>query len=695
MEYHTVVWRIFGSGHSPFTQPSAYELVKPVVNKRLPADKRRRAIVEISRWFAADREMLVPESEEIVATAILAGVGNIICQEDAGDDAHVAAWAVGSIDADRAARIMGASWTTEQIDSFVNVALEELKRLIEQEELFDPDHSARYAGTNGQTRITVDAAKLEGSLETFQYLDNRGLRLLDCIRDEATSLIRLVLAVRPDEFRAMIEQLGHPVLQACAAHHAVYDGRKTHYDRPLSWITRESCAAAIALAIVHSLKAVDRLDDAKAADVETQASDLVEGLVERLGSLDLVDCFRWIGELLSTAASYLSHGTNGDGIPHRVNQIENACIDLVAQRAGEAESDEVVNAFSAGLRTNRQRTWTRHLADLAWSLRDTMPAQSDDIARAALREYEGHVADHMSGRGSIHLHWNSWEHREWMLGIGGALALSNKEMELPEWVTGKCNRLPLSVWDVEEDYQAFSDAGNVARYWFLIAFLAIRVREELGCTVDPPEVIELVDLLWTHEAFMNRHIHHRMPEDELVAEHAARYAVEFGKPSDEWLIASIRHPGVTPRALWALIDQRNRRNDPVSATDRQHDGIIAADIRDIAGERFGDGRDYCIWELVFWGQLWLLFGAIDEAARTADALMAVPEAALGDGEKLMVLKLLALVASERSLTNEVEQYMQRLYRYLWPGAYTPRDERDDRSLIDEQLSSSFRRRRKV
>lgn len=698
MEYRTVVWRIFGAGHSPFAQRSTYELIEPVVKKRLSANESGRAIADISRWFAPDHKTIVPEFEDTVAAAIMEGVGKIIWRGHAGDDFHTAAWAIGSIDADRAARIMGGSWTEDQIDSFANVAMGELKSVIEREEIFDSDRTARYAETDVGTKVTVDAAKLGGGIEAFRYLNDRGLSLVYGVREEATNLIRLMLAMRPDAFGAMLERLDHPVLQACAAHHAVYDGREAHYDRPLSWITRESCPAGIALAIVHTLNAVDRLDDARggdeklvigagrrdAAGVETQAGELVTGLVERLGSLDPSDCARWTGELLSTA-SYVLHGTGGDGIPHRVNQLENACIALVARHAGKAEADDVLNAFVAGLRTNRQRTWTRHLAELAWILRDTIPARSGEIARVALGEYEGHVADHMAGGRSMHLPWYSWEHRKWMLGLGVALALSCKDIELPGWVTEKCDGLPLSVWDVEEDYQTFCAAGTVAGYWFLIAFLAIGARKEFGCTVAPSEVLKLTDLLWSHEEFMNRHVQHAS-EDEVIAEHGARYAVEVGEPSDTWLIDSIRHPGVTPRALWALIDQRVHRDDPGSAADRQDHAITAAEICDIASERFGDGSGYGVGELVSWGQLWLLLGAVDEAQKTADGLRAIPETALGHGEKLIALKLLAFVASKRSITNEVAHYIQRLYRDLWPGSFTPADERDDRSLIDQQLS---------
>ena len=245
--------------------------------------------------------------------------------------------------------------------------------------------------------------------------------------------------------------------------------------------------------------------------------------------------------------------------------------------------------------------------------------------------------------------------------------------------------LPLSAWDAEEDFQSFHDAEAVAKHWFLIAFLAIPVLQKLGRVVDPADIRELADYLWVHEDFMTKHIH-RVPknENEIVAEHAARYAIEFGEPSDTWLLDCVRHPGVRPRTLWALIDQRFRKNRREPATDGQHDAMITG-ILDIASERFGDGGEYGIDELEFWGRIWLLLGAIDEAEQTAAAMMAVSVREHGRSEKLMVLKLLAFVVSKRPVTPQIEHYVRRLYQELWPGSYTPEEEREGRSQIDEQL----------
>ena len=113
--------------------------------------------------------------------------------------------------------------------------------------------------------------------------------------------------------------------------------------------------------------------------------------------------------------------------------------------------------------------------------------------------------------------------------------------------------------------------------------------------------------------------------------------------------------------------------------------MIAAEFLRIASDRFDDGGQFGIEELRFWGELWLLMGASGEAEQTA---MAIMSALSGDRNRvydIIVLKLLALAASKEKVTPEAGQYALRLYGDLWPGSYTPDEEREDRRQIDEHL----------
>ena len=282
---------------------------------------------------------------------------------------------------------------------------------------------------------------------------------------------------------------------------------------------------------------------------------------------------------------------------------------------------------------------------------------------------------------------HDWHHREWLYGLGIALVMSRAELDLPCWVRAQCHALPLSVWDAEEDYVAFSTAHRVVQHWFLVAFHAIPVLKQLGRPADPAAVRTLAETLWVHDSFAGRHLH-SLSDASIVAECAARYAIEYGAPSDVWLLEHIRNPALGPLSLWALIDQRNKKNTAEWGAAMQEDQVILPEYSSIAAERFGGGTQFDLENLRYWGLLWLLLGAVDEAEKTAMAILAFPLRAHDRGYKIMALKLLALVATSRTLTPALADYTAALYRELWPGSFAPREERTDRQGIDEMLERS-------
>ncbi len=70
-----------------------------------------------------------------------------------------------------------------------------------------------------------------------------------------------------------------------------------------------------------------------------------------------------------------------------------------------------------------------------------------------------------------------------------------EELDLPSWGSAQCQELPLSVWDAEENYKAFSTSDRAVQHWFLVAFHAIPVLKELGHTIDPVMVRTLAETL--------------------------------------------------------------------------------------------------------------------------------------------------------------------------------------------------------
>ena len=699
-ETRTVIWRIFAAGASPLTVRSPYELIAPVIRKHLNSTDVELLIGEIRGWFDShgDRHWLKPDMREAVAAMILEGVAT------AHGEAQT--WAVGSIDAEVATPIVRSLWSCEQIDSFVESALGILENLCNRDHVLDPSRLER--SYSADARIAKEDIDREGRLETIRQLDSHGLDLVHrALYPAIGNLLALVVELRPDQFESFIERLDHPVIQARAAHHMVGATRHLDHRATLRWIGRGSCDGLIALAIVHTLNTVNRLDEeirlADRAgtdgyslttelrppqdDLDAAAAGLLDGLADRLAVLDPPACARWVGELLS-GATYMLHRHRGHEIPRRISQLERKCTQLCARLFREQWSAKLLPELIAGLRYTPRIIWTRHLADIAWEIRDADPARATEIAKTTLDEHHRLIAAELE-RGHVFLEWPDWDHHEWLSSLAVALVISREELDLPCWVRTQCHPLALSVWDAEEDYSAFSSADRVVQHWFLVALHAIPVLIELGRPANPAAVRALAGSLWAHCSFAGTHLH-TLPDASVAAEHASRSAIEYGTPSDAWLLEQARNPDVGPRSLWALADQRTQKNTREGGPELRDDRIIAAEFARIASDRFGDGRQCDLETLRFWGLLWLLLGAVDEAEKTATAIFAFPLRAQDRGYKILALKLLAMAGAARPPTTALADFTASLYKQLWPGYALP-EERTDREQIDEMLKRSVSR----
>ena len=699
-EARGVIWRIFGSGASPLSGRSTYELIEPIVRKRVCFNEQDSAIAEIRGWFEVTRSesKLKSEMSEPVAMMILDGVGN--------DRSETATWAIGSIDGELAPKMICSRWQATNIDSFVETTLTTLERLCTQDEVLDATRVKDVAALDvSKPKIPKASLMRKGRLETFRdlYTYNSKLVLLG-LYPAVDSLIRIVIQLRPRLLKSVIKRLDHPVVRARLADLMIIASEPADHRKPLQWITADSCDALVALAIVHTLNTVNSLDAdlqyAKRAntdhfiwstelrfprdDLDAAAADLVAGLVDRLAVLAPLPCARWIGELLSNCP-YMLHQAGEHEVPLRVKQLESACTELLARLVRRSWSEDLSAELCAGLRLTPRTTWTRHLAEVAWAIRDVAPARATEIARATLDEDQRYVDDELE-LNHLFLHWDDWHTREWFSGLGDALALSNEELGLPHWVSVRCRALRLSVWDAEENHQAFDTAHRAAQHWFLVAFHAVASMRALGRAIDPSSVRILSETLWDHCHFAGqfRLIDRESP---VAVEHAARFAVEYGDPNDTWLLDQVRNPWAAPHAIWALIDQRMQRNAREDRIDAQHEVMTTVEIIRVASERFGDGTQFDLEELQSWGQLWLLLDAIDEAEQTAMGILEFPRTRRNRGNEILVLKLLALVASKRKLAPLIEEHLVSTYRHLWSG-YTPNEEGDDRRRIDELLERS-------
>ena len=157
-----------------------------------------------------------------------------------------------------------------------------------------------------------------------------------------------------------------------------------------------------------------------------------------------------------------------------------------------------------------------------------------------------------------------------------------------------------------------------------------------------------------------------------------------------WLFDQIRNPRLGSRSIWALLNHRTKGIAREVGMQACEDEAIAAEFTRIASDRFGDGRQFGLDALFYWGLLWLQLGATEEAEKTAAAICRFPLRAHDRGYKIMALKLLALAATSQPLIPDVADYTAALYTELWPG-YTPQEELSDRQRIDEMLQRSATR----
>ena len=696
-EAASVIWRIIGPGESPIKNRSAYDQIEPVISKYVSTSEVARAIAEIKGWFEShgDQQWLKSERSEQVAVLILEGVKDDLKEE-------TAIWSIGSIDVDLAVHMIPSLWTAEAIDLFIKTAITTLKDLCVRDEVLDASRCSRFAAQDSiQAKVPKEAVLRKGRLETFCNLNNHSFELVvQGLYPAVGNLIELVLELRPDQFESLIEKLDHPVVQARAADCMVTTALPRNHSKTLEWIGEGSCDVLIALAIVHTLDTVNKLDKdirlAERSDVEqytwstelhlprddlnSAATDLITGLVNQLAVLEPMACTRWIGELLSDAPSVFH--IQGNDKPPRINQLEMACTGLMARIVCQSWSDYLLSEFRAGLCISPQPTWTRHLAKLAWEIHDVDPARAAKIAQLTLDEHAQHIARELE-RNHLNLNWSYWQDREWIECLSTALVLSCENLDLLSWVSVQCQALPLSVWVAEENNLAFYAADQVAQHWFLIAFHSVHKLKVLGRKINPDTIRNLAEFLWAHYHFTGQHIGSQ-PANSDTAELAARFAIEFGELSDSWLLDSARNPGVGPRALWALIDQRRIKGASEVGTDVSYDELISTEFVRIASVRFGDGGQFNLGELQFWGRLWLLLGAVNEAEQTGIAIIRFQLTQRDRTHKIMLLKLFAMVDSKRKLSPEFKDYTVSLYRQVWPS-YTPEEERLDRQQIDNLL----------
>ena len=695
-EGRAAVWRIFGVGAAPGTRLSTYEQIDPVIREHVPAADQNRTIAHIGSWFEprAHVRWLKPELSGMVAELVLEGVGP--------RRSEAAIWAIGSIGPELSVEMIRGRWSAGEIDSFLEATIQVLNGVSAR--AARSDRPERDGSAEGSFR---DVVRRDGLVEAFARLESHSGELVNQgLHPTVGILIELAVELDPKRFGLLVERLEEPAMQAKAARRMFVRTTSAEAAAPASWIASSSCAAVVALAIVHTLNSLRRIEEGRAllnagkADeqapsvrrvgdkdgLDSASSQLLSGLVEGLARLDPPTCMQWIGELLSHAPRALL-ASGAARKPIQLVQLEEGCTRLAARLFFECWSADLLVRFQSGLRPSRRRSWIHHQAAVAWTMREFSPERAADLAQATLDEHGRQLAEQPEGQ-YLWSEWSDWTDRDWLEGLGTVLALSLEERDLPAWVTTRCRDLPLSVWDAEEDLDAFWAAEQTAQHWFLVALLAIPRRSALGQRVPPSAVLALAEALWSHCRFC-RQILDTHPDASVVSELAARYSMEFGQADDRWILGQVQKEGVGPRVLWALLEERRARSRPPIEGNPEYDQMIVAELVRVASIRFEDGGQYDLETLEFWARLWLSLGAVDQAERTATAILSFPLRAADREYRILALKLLGLVSRKRKLPPGIREHVEPLYHQLWP-TYDAMSNEDtaDRREIDHAFTGS-------
>ena len=162
-----LVWRILGVGESPFRPSLDRKLVEAWVRNHISHGNQDTTIEEIQSWFDRGGEpwalrggLRVP-----VAMLILHGVKRDIndVAKSLGDD--IAFWAIGSIHPEVAEAIIRSQWSSDEVRTVVNYALETLDQLCQRNRVINPDRIARLGAPGAE--VTVDVTQKQDKLETF------------------------------------------------------------------------------------------------------------------------------------------------------------------------------------------------------------------------------------------------------------------------------------------------------------------------------------------------------------------------------------------------------------------------------------------------------------------------------------------------------------------------------------------------
>lgn len=697
-EARGVIWKILGDGQSPLKNSSVLHNIDPLIRSHVSDScEQDLAIAIVHEWIESGggRQCIKYDKQQLVAELVFEGVGS--------NRSDRAIWAIGSIDRKVSSAMIRSNWTSEEIDSFVDAALTELEQACNPDAVQSEPELPSLAREGGhQTKFPRNSMLGEGRLGQFRNLGNQGYDPFHRgLHPPVANLIELVVDLHPEKLETLVERLDHPIMQIRASQSVVAATRQKDHRTPLRWITKSANDAMVALSILHTVETVDILyKEAELSKhyggshynsstklnthcfLERAAENLIKDLVNQIGILEPLRRVEWIGELLGGAKDIVSQRVGQ--LSPRSAKLESYCTEQLVRVFEEEWSGDLIDALCSGLRNTRRNTWSRHVAELAWLVRESNHDLSIALAKRALDELDQWTVE-QTKHGLLYWDWNDWECSQWITALGEALALTLDNSDLLSWVSHRCRNMSLSVWDAEvDDLQSFRSSNQTAQLLLLIALQSFEFLVEHKRDVDSSDVRTLAEAVWNHCHFVGQHVFADC-DSFVVTEFAARTVIVFGKPTREWLWNQASNPKVGSRALWAMIDQLSLQESHPLESKFTNDTDFVREFERAASQRFGDGGTFDFDSLQYWGRLWLHLKSNELAYSTLVALRAFPSRIFDQNSKILILDLLCAGAKSRGLDRETEHSIETTYREVWHPGFTFEADPDDRKRIDQSL----------
>lgn len=675
------IWRIFGNGWAPLKQSTCRNLIEPIIQKQLrKTDEADRAIAEIRSWFDPDGgpNELRRDMSEPVAGMIIDGIKEALSTIPGIENHDTAFWAMGSISSEVAAPIIRSSWRPEEIDKFAAYALDTLERLHKSGNIIDPKH-VFGPDIRGARAHAIEMAH-DDPLRTFHAEADTAYEAYRQMYPGIPSVVHLVLELKPEILPKLVNKVQHRRLQSFAAFCVAGIHTASDYRQPLNWIADTSSTSLIALAIIHTLEIVQERETesrilpnpggAESVDLAV-VSDAIADLVSRLAPLGPARSTWWAFELLNHTSF------DPDQKQAMAEQVEQRCTELLKDNVLNHWSNDVTSELEDGLRRARFEPRGRPLADIAWDLRDAQPEKASQITGIILDEHERRMAVALEDHLQFPYLAGRWNYQDWLGTLGVAVVIHHSDVDPMDWAMEKCNALPLSAWDADQEDGIFHAADRVARTQMTVGLYAVQLLTDVGRVLDCGKLRTFAEKVWAHADFV-RQYGGSLVEDSVAAVFAARVAAALAEPDRAWVLQQAYNPAIDPQTLWTLIEQFKRQGNAVV-----HDNTFE-EIRKIASGRYINSEDTNPKSAPYLANLWVLLDAPQEAAKTAQVLLTYHPSLADRAYAIPTLKMLAFVECQGEIEDALVEASRSIYDDLW-GKHTPQHEIHAQQEIDAFL----------